>query len=300
MAFVSWTGLQGRGDRGAPRRRGPASRWLQRACMLLVAVAAGPLAAASPELDRDSYDQAIQSIPFDRLTDQAQARIWKIVSQASIYRRLPVTRVQSDPDMYLFLVRHPEVIVNMWELMGVTKVNVQRTGEFTFAANDGAGTTGVGELIYGDKETHLVLGEGSYEGPVLKKKIHGRCLILLKSGYTPDASGRTQITHRLDMFVQLDNIGAELVAKTLQPLVGKSADHNFIETSRFLGQISQAAETRSSGMQQLAGRLTRVEPPVRDRFASLSADIYARAATTGLTPVNTLAPPQPIPFDGRR
>jgi hypothetical protein len=256
--------------------------------------------AAPPDLvDRDTYDQAIQAIPFDRLTDEAQARIWRIVSQASIYRRLPVTRLQSDPDMYLFLVRHPEVIVNMWDLMGVTKVNVRRTGEFTFDANDGAGTTGVGELIYGDKETHVVLGEGMYEGAVLKRKVHGRCLVLLKSGYSQDASAKTQITHRLDMFVQLDNIGAELVAKTLQPLVGKSADHNFIETSRFLGQISQAAETRPSGMQQLSGRLTKVEPTVREKFASLSADIYARSSGEVMTPVNSLMPVRTNPTDRR-
>jgi hypothetical protein len=262
--------------------------------LLLACLTVDGLAASPESSERSTYDQAIQSIPFDRLTDEAQARIWRIVSQASIYRRLPITRVQSDPDMYLFLVRHPEVIVNMWDLMGVTKVNVRRTGEFTFDANDGAGTTGIGELIYGDKETHLVLGEGSYEGPVLKHKIHGRCLIMLHSGYTPDAAAKMQITHRLDMFVQLDNIGAELVAKTLQPLVGKSADHNFVETSRFLGQISQAAETRPSGMQQLAGRLTKVDPPVRDRFATLSAEIYTRTNGEATTPVNSLVPMRAI------
>lgn len=267
-------------------------RWRTRglALFVLAFLAASSLAASPDLIERESYDQAIQGIPFDRLTDQAQARIWKIVSQATIYRRLPVTRVQADPEMYLFLVRHPEVIVNMWDLMGVTKVNVRRTSDFTFNANDGAGTTGAGELIYGDKQTHLVIGEGSYEGPVLKRKINGRCLIMLKSDYVPNAGPNTQITHRLDMFVQLDNIGAELVAKTLQPLVGKSADHNFVETSRFLGQISQAAESRPTGMQQLAGRLTKVEPTVRERFATLSAEIYARSATTSSTPVSTAAP----------
>lgn len=272
-------GRSGRRRRCAPSHRSACVNWPWIAglasALILAAVNSAPVAAAEL-VQRDTYDQAIQSIPFDRLTDEAQAKLWKIVSQPSIYRRLPVTRLQSDTDMYLFLVRHPEVIVNMWDLMGVTKVSLRRTGDFTFSANDGAGTTGNGELIYGDKETHLVLGEGTYEGPILKHKIHGRCLMVLKSGYGPNGDSRTQITHRLDMFIQLDNVGADLLAKTLQPLVGKSADHNFVETSRFLGQISQAAETRPTGMQQLAGRLAKVDPPVRDRFASLSAEIYTR------------------------
>jgi hypothetical protein len=299
---ASWAGPAGWRDRYALGRRLAKFRyclaWLAGLFLIFPATdCAGveilPLQSKSTEMiDRNTYDQAIQSIPFDRLTDDAQARIWRIVSQPSIYRRLPVTRLQSDKDMYLFLVRHPEILVNMWELMGVTRVNIRRTGDFTFDANDGAGTTGMGELIYGDKETHLVLGEGAYEGSVLKRKIHGRCLVVLKSGYSPNVAEKTQVTHRLDMFVQLDNVGAELVVKTLQPLVGKSADHNFVETSRFLGQISQAAETRPTGMQQLAGRLTKVDPTVRDRFATLSAAIYARASEGATIPTSAL-PPMP-------
>jgi hypothetical protein len=287
-------GLPGQWRRCAPRRRTWVG-WIGLAAVSLVCAVNCGRAASEELIERNTYDHAIQAIPFDRLTDEAQGKLWKIVSQPSIYRRLPVTRLHSDPDMYLFLVRHPEVIVNMWDLMGVTKVSVRRTGDYTFNANDGAGTTGVAELIYGDKETHVLLGEGSYEGPILKRKIHGRCLIVLKSGYSPDAEAKTQVTHRLDMFVQIDNIGADLLAKTLYPLVGKSADHNFVETSRFVGQISQAAETRPTGMQQLAGRLTKTDPNVRNEFATLSAAIFSRTNGNMTTPVNSLAPIKDTP-----
>lgn len=235
--------------------------------------------AASPELvDRNTYDDAVRNIPFDRLTDEAQGKLWRIVSQPSLYRRLPVTRVQSDPDLYLFLIRQPEVVVNMWALMGVTKVKIRRTGDFTFDANDGAGTASQVELIYGDRETHVMLAEGNYEGPLFKRLIRGRCVLLLRTGYGRASESETEVTHQLDMFVQLDNVGAELIAKTLHPLVGQAADHNFVEATRFLGQVSQAAATRPTGMRQLAGRLTKVDAPVRDRFASLCADIYQRAS----------------------
>lgn len=285
-------GDPGRRSACAIRPRALAARWwlgVLGVCWVL-GFSALPVPAADL-IERETYDQAIHGIPFDRLTDDAQARLWKIVSQPSIYRRLPVTRLQSDPDMYLFLVRHPEVIVNMWELMGVTKVTMRRTGDYTFAANDGAGTTGTAELIYGDRETHLVVGEGTYEGPILKRKVHGRCLMVLKSAYSPETTYRSQVTHRLDMFIQLDNVGADLLAKTLQPLVGKSADHNFVETSRFVGQISQAAETRPTGMQQLAGRLSRTDQEVREQFAGLSAEIYARASGTSRAATNDVYVP---------
>lgn len=235
--------------------------------------------AASPDLiDHTTYDAAVRAIPFDNLTDDAQGRLWRIVSQPSIYRRLPVTRVQSDPDLHLFLVRHPEVVVNMWDLMGVTKVKVNRTGAFTFQATDSSGTTGNVELVYGDRETHVMIAEGTYQGPLLKRLANGRCVLVLKSVYSGTPGPETKITNQLDVFVQLDNVGAELIAKTLQPVVGKAADHNFIETTRFIGQVSQAAATRPNGMQQLSRRLTLVEPPLRDQFGVLTNEVYRRAS----------------------
>ena len=248
-------------------------------CLALFHSPFTPIArAASPELiDASTYDNAVRKIPFDRMTDDAQGRVWKIIAQPSLYRRLPVTRIETDPDLYLFLIRYPEVIVNMWELMGVTKVKIRRTGEFTFDASDGAGTVSQVELIYGDRETHVMMADGTYEGPLFKRLIRGRCALVLHSGYGKSAERGNQVTHQLDMFVQMDNVGGELIAKTLHPLVGQTADHNFIEASRFLGQVSQAATTRPTGMQQLASRLTKVDPTVRERFATVSAETYQRA-----------------------
>lgn len=245
--------------------------------MLMTLWGAVAQGASSEALLGSTYDDAVRKIPFDRMTDEAQGKLWRIVSQPSLYRRLPVTRVQADPDMYLFLIRHPEVVVNMWDLMGVTKVKIRRSGSYTFDASDGAGTTSQVELIYGDRDTHVMLAEGTYEGSLFKRLVHGRCLLVLRTEYGNDPQGTTDVTHQLDMFLQLDNIGAELIAKTLQPLVGKTADHNFIEASRFVGQVSQAAETRPNGVQQLAGRLTKVDPAVRERFCEIAAQVHARA-----------------------
>ena len=72
-----------------------------------------------------------------------------VISAPSLHRQLPVTVVQSDPDLYVFLVRHPEVVVNMWDILGITKVSINRTADYAFDARDGAGTACQVELVYG-------------------------------------------------------------------------------------------------------------------------------------------------------
>lgn len=244
--------------------------------LMTSSLSAAPLGQAA--LDQESRNEAINFIPFDQLTEQTQTKLWNVVSQPSIYRQLPVTVVESDPDMHVFLVRYPEVIVNMWQLMGVTKVQMQRNGDYTFQASDGAGTVCDVQLVYGDQNTHVYYAEGYYEGPLLRKLIRGNCVMVLRSDYSQTEDKKVYVTNRLDMFVQLDSLGAEILAKTLHPLVGKSADHNFTESTRFLSQVSQAAESRSEGLQQLAGRLNNVSEPVRDRFAQIATEVNHRAA----------------------
>jgi hypothetical protein len=46
---------------------------------------------------------------------------------------------------------------------------------------------------------------------------------------------------------------------------------------KFLGQVTQAAETRPQRLQQLTQRLTKVRPPVRQQFSTLTTIAGRRA-----------------------
>ncbi len=228
-------------------------------------------------LDQQSRRDAIEAIPFDQLDEQAHAKLWSVVSRPSLYRQMPAAVIPADPELYVFLVRHPEVIVNMWDLMGITKVTINRNADYVFDASDGAGTDSRVELIYGDQNLHVMYADGTYEGPLLKNEIRGRCVLVLRSEYSQDREKNTFVTSRLDVFLQIDNVGAELIARTLHPLVGSTADQNFVESVKFVGQVTQAAETRPQRLQQLSQRLTKVNAPVRQQFQAVAALANQRA-----------------------
>ena len=243
--------------------------------------ATSPLARAQSRnqrgVEQQAKQDAIQAIPFDQLAEEAHAKLWSVVSRPSLYRQMPPAVISADPDLYVFLVRHPEVIVNMWDLMGITKVTINRNADYIFDASDGAGTDSRVELVYGDPNLHVMYAEGTYEGPLLKNEIRGRCVLVLRSNYAKNQSSDTYVTSRLDVFLQIDNVGAELIARTLHPLVGNTADQNFIESVKFVGQVTKAAETRPQRLQQLTQRLTKINPPVRQQFSTLTTIASQRA-----------------------
>jgi len=248
------------------------------ACLMLAWSAAA--SAASPNQatsSRAARDEAIRSLPLDQLAPDVKDKILATVAKASIYRRLPVHVTNCDPDLYLFLVRHPDVVVNIWEVMKISNVALERTGPDTFRARDGAGTLCDVRFCYANHDTHVIYAEGSYDGPLFNRPIEARCVFVLKSGYMRETDGRYHVTSRMDTFIEIEHAGVELLAKTLSMLVYRSADYNFVETAAFLGTVSRTAEANPRGMCRLADKLTGVEPEVRDRFAELSVAAADRA-----------------------
>lgn len=237
-------------------------------------------ADARPEADTSpqTREAAIAALPLSELTAESRRKVMSVCERPTIFRRLPPESVLCDPALHLFLIRNPEVVVNIWQLMGVASMTAERLGPFLWKGNDGAGTKCDVELIYGTNDLHVIYSDGFYEGPLLRHKVMGRCVMVLRSGYQQAPDRRSQVASRLDLFLQIDNLAADAVARTLSPWVGKVADANFHESCRFAATLSQHAESNQPGVRRLADKLTKVDPPVREQFVQVVSAVYQRAA----------------------
>ena len=227
---------------------------------------------------RESRNAAIKSLPFQQLTADSSERIRAVVDDVSYFRRMPSQTVESDPDMFRFLVRHPEVVVNIWDLMGITKVSLSRVGPYQLVGNDGAGTKCKMDLVYGSDTLHIYHSDGAYEGGLWPRELRGQCVVALHNRPVKLPDGRPGMVAWMDAFMRLDNAGADLVVRTLGPLVGKTADQNFVECASFLSQISQTARVNPQGLQQVGSRLSKISPEVRSEFMKTSALVSLRSS----------------------
>jgi len=236
-----------------------------------------PLAATSSQ---EACQDALQSIPLEKLDPEALAKVRSVLSNVTVFRRMPVQVVDCDPDLYLFLVRHPDVVVGIWQALKLSRLQLRQTGPNSFQVTEPDGSTAWFEYLYRSHDTHIAYAEGTYAGPLLARPVKGRCLLILKSGYVRETNGRYYITNRLDAFVSVDRTAAQLITRTVQPVIGKVADNNFIQTVGFLGSLSRTAELNSEGVQRLAAMLPNVDAETRRAFAELAAAIPRKAQAT--------------------
>ncbi|MCS7237261.1 MAG: hypothetical protein NZ899_03220 [Thermoguttaceae bacterium] len=273
--------------------------WLEkvttRALLVWVLVTAlGPLEAAGFAAQGGSgssasRQDALKAIPLDKLSEVNRQKVLSVVQDTSFFRRLPICIIRCDPELYLFVVRHPDVIVAIWQAMGITEIQLEEISPGKFRYRDSEGTRGVVEYIYSTHDTELIYAETVYEGPLLNRTVHSRAVILLKSGYTLETDGHYYITCRLDAFVSVDKAAWEVLTKTLHPLVGRIADTNFAQTAQFVAMLHETAAQKPDGMQRLAARLKGVQPPVREEFARLLAQVAERSSSTRQGPRETVA-----------
>ena len=259
--------------------------------MLIFGVGASEANDKSPSgsSSKSLRKQTVSAIPMQALNAQAREKIGDILKKPSIYRQLPVTSINADPDYFRFLIRYPEVVVNIWQLMGITNMTTERTGPFTVTTDDGAGTISQLELVYGTDNLHIFYGEGSYEGPILKRKLTGKCVLVLRTESKFDEVGKPVATSQLDVFLKIENATAGLIAKTIQPIVGSTADHNFVESLKFVQRLNETTSKNGPGVQRM-GKKLKIEPAVREGFNDVIELVFQRAingvdsAGSGLPP----------------
>ncbi len=267
--------------RGRPRAIG--SRLLVVLAIGILVQGLSPTRARSAEkhkasTSRASRAAAVKALPLEQLTPDWQDAVSAVVKKATIYRRLPTQVVNCDPELYDFLLDHPELLVNIWEAMGISNVSLERTGKQTYQASDGEGTKAKLVTLRRTSESQLIYAQGMYRGPLFRKPVRARCVMLLRYGVIRETNGRYYVTAVLETFIKLDHLGVEVLAKTFHPFVGKVMDYNFRETMSFVSSLSRTIESHPRAIERLSSKLKNVSPEVRGEFLTIATRMSEDAA----------------------
>ncbi len=248
------------------------------ATALSIACAHSALAQSAAESDatssRAARDEALRAIPWQLIPSNEQPLVRSIVQQSSIYRKLPTRVIDCHPAMFTFLVQHPEVVADVWRVMGVSRVKLDKLGPGTYRGNDGAGTTGIVRFVAGNwgpeaRNTAVVFADGAYDGKPFVLPLRAKSIILMRSSAVRERNGRYYVTVQADAFIQVDQMAIDLIARTVQPWVNATADRNLVETLTFVSSFSRTAERNPDGMKRMAAKLTAVDEPTRNELVQV-------------------------------
>jgi len=214
---------------------------------------------------------AQETIPWNRLPNPAKDKIRSVLSNKPLYRRLPQQSAYCEPVMYDFLLKHPDVVVAIWENLGVTQISLKEHGRpGVYQLRETVGSVGVIEVLYRTRNYCIAYSKGAYSSPILQKPVEGEAILILQSVFEQDEDGEPYVVTQLDAFVNVKNFGVDVFAKMFAPVLGRIADSNFEQTIAFLGNVSEAAQTNPEVIKRLALRLEPIRKEVRDEFIQVA------------------------------
>jgi hypothetical protein len=257
-----------------------------------------------PNPEQEIQDST-KKIPWNALSPQVQAKIRCVVSEHSLFRRMPQQKIYADPEMFQFLSEHPDLVVGFWEKLGVTQISLQELNKDQFLMKETTGTTAVAEIVYRTKDVCVVYAKGLYKGPFLVRSYDGEVVLILRHRFMRDSNNEPVIVCDLDVFIRIDHLGVDFIAKLFATTLGKIADSNFEQTVAFVGYVSESAGINAESVKRTGFQVKNVRETVREDFGDVVDRVAMRIArrnhrnvTEYLNPeIETEIEMYPIPMD---
>ena len=223
---------------------------------------------AKASTSQESASEVVSQVPWNAISPQARQKAEQIIASYTFYRRLPMTGGYCNPEIYDFLVCHPEVVVGTWEAGGFKQLSLTNHGSGRFTIKDTSGTRGEIEIVYHDNKMLAFLCNGVYEGQLSPRPIQGDIFCVMQYRFTEDtANGNKPIAvTRLDTFVKMSSASADLVGKAFAPMVGKIADANFVKTIDSVNQISELMERNPKVLAEMVQEVPSISAETKEEL----------------------------------
>lgn len=221
---------------------------------------AGIRILADGESSAGAEEEARTAMPLKGMTQENRQRAQLIIKERSQFRRLPSLQYSIDEPMFRYLLKHPDVAVSTWRVMGISRFEMWQTGDMEYEALAIDGSEGIADILYQDDSQMVFVCQGSYHYPLLPRPMEAAALIWFRTIYAPNAEGTHVVTQQADVFVRFPSSSVSAIAKVLTPVLHSLMDRNLFEVSLYGSMMSRAVRDEPEWVVQVAQQMEGVLP----------------------------------------
>lgn len=165
-------------------------------------------------------DQKRGEIPYDELEETDVTKVKAVVNHRSIFRRLKKIEFTGTSKVYEFLLTRLKFSADAVRALKIENYRVTVKEDGTLTADDGAGATGVFQLVYEKPGKRIYYAVGKYKGSLFRLK--GRAVAVLE--FEEAESKKRKMYNWVDLYFRIDNIVLSTVVRVISPIIGPLVD----------------------------------------------------------------------------
>ncbi|HLW63801.1 MAG TPA: hypothetical protein VKS79_00690 [Gemmataceae bacterium] len=182
---------------------------------------------------------AQQAVPIESLPPMLRERVRKVMTQPTLATHAPAEEFYAVPQMYEWLLDHPDRATLAWQRLGVQCTPIADKGQGRFSWADENGSEVVWFTIVQNADVRVWYAEGRVKPGALLPTIPIRAVVILRHNYPGNAESRGRIHHQVDIFASTDSRAANLVARLLGPTADHMAEQGAGQMLTFFGVLAQ-------------------------------------------------------------
>jgi hypothetical protein len=204
----------------------------------LVAVVA-PASAQSRSEKTKAYGKLPLPVALESMPAATRDALTKVMKDATLSAVSPAEEFVAHPDMYQWLLDHPDRTAGAWRKLGVAAVEIKTLKDGRFYWKDENGSELTWQNVAQGPTGRVWYAEGKVNPGPLLPTVPVKAVAVLTYADTPRATGDAVIKHQLEVFLHTDSKTASLATKVLGDSAPKMASQGSEQLLMFFSGIAK-------------------------------------------------------------
>jgi hypothetical protein len=218
---------------------------MTRAIALLCLAAAVAPACAEPRAEKAKAAGRLPlPVALEAMPAATRDALSKVMKDPTLTAVSPAEEFVAQPDMYQWLLDHPDRTAGAWRKMGVAAVEIKPLKDGRFCWKDENGSELVWQNVAQGPTGRVWYAEGKVNPGPLLPTVAVKAVAVLTYADTPRSTGDAVIKHQIEVFLHTDSKAAALATKVLGDGAPRMASQGSEQLLMFFSGIAKYAHDK--------------------------------------------------------
>lgn len=181
--------------------------------------------------------RANEPLPINDIAGVEREKVRQVISQPTFKGRGAGEAFGGRPELYEWLLDHPERALEAWRRLGAVASEIANEGDGRYSWHDTHGGHIHWRTVYDRKNLRIWYAEGRVRPAAFMPLVPVQAVLVLRHGDMPEESGRSLLIHQTEIFVLTDSRAAALAAKMMGGSVTRLTDQGLGQLELFFSGL---------------------------------------------------------------
>ncbi len=177
-------------------------------------------------------------IPLDELSPPLRERVRSVIEHPTLSSRGPLEAFHCRPDLYFWLLDHPDLAVHLWRGLGAKCTDIYARGDGGFTWKDAQNGEVHWHTIVRNPKQRVWYAEGRVKPGLMLPAVSLRAVVVLTHQEGSDGKGKPAVRHQMDMILHTDSRAVSLATRLFGASAPRLAEEYVSQLEMFFGALA--------------------------------------------------------------